>query len=553
MALLTSEQLEKIRQIIRDASIAVAISTSGMEVSDEKIKELVDQGYLDPNNIENITFDAFEFGQLMAKLPESKDMTFSQFKEYMKKNPIAKTPVEERAILTAETRAGEYCVGLGTRYSGEVTDLGVQINDQFTEAMRQGIKEKVSENILKRESVGKLRTNLRQMSEDWARDWDRIASTETHMAHQQGFFEQVVKDHGLEEKMAKMPEPTACPECIKHYTKNGKPIIMTASEWASNGSNNIGRKKADWKPVLGSMHSWCQCTLIRVPSGFAFDDNWDLVPEDMIEKSRKLHYKTTFTGLPISIENRKGSNRYWYDPHNDTKGVTKMIFPYGYIRLTEGSDGEHLDCYLGPHEESKNIYIIHQQKAPLFKEYDEDKVMLGFLSATSAKRAYLKHYNDPKFFGSMTTMSIDDFKEKIKQKKFKGKMIKSRQFHSYDGIVGISRPVGTMGNYGDPARTANENVSDQLTAQQVEDHPASKSKRKKQKRRKIRLKINTKKKLNITGSDETGGQWARNKPIISMVINRNTKRNREWIDSEINNKSERADHGKLQINPDEIR
>lgn len=415
MALLTSEQLEKIRQIIRDASIAIAISTSGMEVSDGKIKELVDQGYLDPNNIENITLDAFEFGQLMAKLPESKDMTFSQFKEYIKKNPIAKTPVEERAILTAETRAGEYCVGLGTRYSGEVTDLGVQINDQFAEAMRQGIKEKVSENILKRESVGKLRTDLRQMSKDWARDWDRIASTETHMAHQQGFFEQVVKDHGVEEKMAKMPEPTACPECIKHYTKNGKPIIMTASEWASNGSNNIGRKKADWKPVLGSMHSWCQCTLIRVPSGFAFDDNWDLVPEDMIEKGRKLH------------------------------------------------------------------------------------------------------------------------------------------FHSYDGIVGISRPVGTMGNYGDPARTANENVSDQLTAQQVEDHPASKNKRKKQKGRKIRLKINTKKKLNITGSDKTGGQWAKNKPKISTVINRNTKRNREWIDSEIDNKAERADHGKLKINPDEIR
>lgn len=76
---------------------------------------------------------------------------------------------------------------------------------------------------------------------------------------------------------------------------------------------------------------------------------------------------------------------------------------------------------MGPHENGK-IFVITQLKAPNFKDVDEQKVMLGFQSAVEAKAAYLDHYNDKRFFGSLKELDLDDFKEKLTSRK--GKLIK---------------------------------------------------------------------------------------------------------------------------------
>ena len=87
-----------------------------------------------------------------------------------------------------------------------------------------------------------------------------------------------------------------------------------------------------------------------------------------------------------------------------------MHYPYGYIRNTVGADEEHIDVYLGPDKKEEKVFIVHQMKKPDFEEYDEDKVMLGFSSAREAKAAYQMHYNNPKFFGTMTETTVEDFK-----------------------------------------------------------------------------------------------------------------------------------------------
>lgn len=131
-------------------------------------------------------------------------------------------------------------------------------------------------------------------------------------------------------------------------------------------------------------------------------------------KAHKLSRRMTFRGLDVSIETDKGELRHWYDPHNKTKGSTKMSHPYGYIRRTKGVDGDHVDVYVGPKEDAPNVFVVHQMKAPNFKTYDEDKCMLGFESAADAKAAYLKNFDSPKFFGSMTTMPWAEFEKKVK-------------------------------------------------------------------------------------------------------------------------------------------
>jgi len=140
----------------------------------------------------------------------------------------------------------------------------------------------------------------------------------------------------------------------------------------------------------------------------------------LLEKAaHKLAYRTEFQGLPISIENARGSVRHWYDPAKDEHGTTKMLYPYGYIRLTEAPDGDAVDCYIGPDKDSRRVFVVHQNN-PRTGEYDEDKCMLGFESAQQAKRAYLAHYNDPKFFGGMSVWDVHDFVDHIKRKRKHG-------------------------------------------------------------------------------------------------------------------------------------
>jgi len=126
----------------------------------------------------------------------------------------------------------------------------------------------------------------------------------------------------------------------------------------------------------------------------------------------KLHGRMIFQGLPISIENERGTMRYGVDKDNH-EWSTFMHNAYGYIRLTEGTDGDHVDCYIGPARYSERVFVVHQND-PVTGKYDEDKIMLGFNSAITAKQAYLRQYDRPGFFGSMDEYSMDEFKQLLK-------------------------------------------------------------------------------------------------------------------------------------------
>lgn len=136
-----------------------------------------------------------------------------------------------------------------------------------------------------------------------------------------------------------------------------------------------------------------------------------------LSKGRALENRCKFQGLEVSIETDKGSIRSGKDPDGNEWSI-KMKYPYGYIRQTTGEDGEHLDCYVGPHSEATHAYVI-RQKNPWDGTYDEDKVMLGFDSAEAAKKAYLAHYDNPEFFDSMRAIAMDAFKALLKTQKGK--------------------------------------------------------------------------------------------------------------------------------------
>jgi hypothetical protein len=176
--------------------------------------------------------------------------------------------------------------------------------------------------------------------------------------------------------------------------------------------------------VIGALHPWCRCQLQRVPAGWSITEDGELLPPgaekgfraargEILRKAYKLQGRRKWHGLDLSIENRKGSTRSWYDPHAKRHGKTRMHHSYGYVRMSEGTDGDHVDVYIGPDSSAKKVYVIHQMRAPDFKEYDEDKCMLDFPSLQAARAAYLKQYDNPRFLGSVSTMTVEEFVEKV--------------------------------------------------------------------------------------------------------------------------------------------
>lgn len=131
--------------------------------------------------------------------------------------------------------------------------------------------------------------------------------------------------------------------------------------------------------------------------------------EAVDEKKFKLQGRTTFQGLGIAIENRKGSVRSGVD-RDGKPWRTEMKHPYGYIKGTKGADGEEIDVYVGPDKKAPEAHVVHQHKSN-GKGYDEDKVMLGFPSLEAARKAYLAHYNSPKFLGPISSMPVEVLKK----------------------------------------------------------------------------------------------------------------------------------------------
>lgn len=98
----------------------------------------------------------------------------------------------------------------------------------------------------------------------------------------------------------------------------------------------------------------------------------------------------TLHGLPISLENPKGSTRSGTDGDGKAWSVT-LKNDYGYIKRTEGRDGDHVDVFIGPSPETEVIFVVNQSN-PKSGRFDEHKVLIGFPTEAEAKAGYLANY-----------------------------------------------------------------------------------------------------------------------------------------------------------------
>lgn len=126
----------------------------------------------------------------------------------------------------------------------------------------------------------------------------------------------------------------------------------------------------------------------------------------------------------VTIENPKGSKRSGTDA-DGKKWETTMTHTYGYIRGTQGVDGDHIDVYISSDIDGWNgrkVFVVDQYNPD--GSFDEHKVMLGFNDKDEAFEAYLSNYEAGWEKGrrlDVAAANLDDFEKWIESSKRKTK------------------------------------------------------------------------------------------------------------------------------------
>lgn len=141
----------------------------------------------------------------------------------------------------------------------------------------------------------------------------------------------------------------------------------------------------------------------------------------------------------VSIEQPKGSVRSGVDASGN-KWETTMQNTYGYIRGTEGVDGDHIDVFLTNDIDGWNgrrVYIVDQYNED--GTFDEHKVMLGFNDEADAQDAYLSNYEkgwENKRKLVMTSVNLPDFEKWVNSSHRK-----TKPFAEYQSVNGEQKTI----------------------------------------------------------------------------------------------------------------
>ena len=243
-------------------------------------------------------------------------------------------------------------------------------------------------------------------------------------------------------------------------SKEGKEVVISSQERSANRiSKLLQQGKIAWIDTAFSLHPTTQVegsvplndsntptvtdnqpALLGINSSELSqnkDNEKSPISSDLGEKIRKGHVQ--IGQFNVSIENPKGSVRSGVDV-TGREWTHTMQNTYGYIRGTEGVDGDHIDVFLANDIDGWNgsrVFVIDQYNED--GTFDEHKVMIGFNDEADAQDAYLSNYEkgwENKRKLVMTSVNLPDFENWINSSHRK-----TKPFAEYQSVNGEQKSV----------------------------------------------------------------------------------------------------------------
>lgn len=232
--------------------------------------------------------DAYEFSRFADAMDAGQD--HKEMKRIAKARPLSSAELEglewHRANACAHIR------GLANDLGGHALRLAA--GQAPADWMKSQVREVIEQAKGARMDRRKLASELRNQTENYGRDWDRIAATEFANMEDRGRAADIRRTDGPDAWVVRIPKDTACPGCRKLYLNDdGTPRPYRLSELEANNTNadkvylnpqtgrfvglqqqriyfdpQLGRFTAEqggWLPVLGATHPNCCCVTVRYP------------------------------------------------------------------------------------------------------------------------------------------------------------------------------------------------------------------------------------------------------------------------------------------------
>lgn len=274
--LFTREQIDELLNVIEyHSSFTAGIGIGPKVLSSEDLSLLSEYGIKLTDFSQSLTplDKLYYFGKLVGIL-QSKQVETVEYKDFLKYikegQYIPLTKREQFELDIAKQKVYTHLKGLKDRMKRSVETT---ILDEEKHLYDSRIKEGMISGVEKRKSISAIISDFGHQMKTWEHDWGRIVETESNNIFQAGKALKFLEED--EDCIVyKVVYPQACRHCIQAYLKAGlgsQPKLFKLIDLMKNG-DNVGRKVADWKPVVGSHHPFCRCDLRKKQKGYIWND-----------------------------------------------------------------------------------------------------------------------------------------------------------------------------------------------------------------------------------------------------------------------------------------
>ena len=332
----------------------------------------------------------------------------------------------EHSAIEAEVSFDQFSEDAKAYANDRAAELVTDISNTTRKALRSTVASAIEEGVTNKQLARTIMDSF-QFSEERSL---MIARTELAMADTQGHIAVSKAAGAVGKRWLLSNDHDFDDECNDNEQED---VIAWDEDWASGD---------DWPPS----HPNCQCDFQAI---YADDpDAEDLLDDEDYDDNNKVrkaqidaaaheastswtNYKDApspaqikagnyamghfvIAGLGITIENPAGSARRGTTP-DGTPWVSILTHHYGYIKRTEGADGDHVDilCRQGMDDDYDGpVFVVDQF---IDGEFDEHKCLLGWDTEMAARNAYLEQYQVGwKGLEAITQFTIEEFKGWLK-------------------------------------------------------------------------------------------------------------------------------------------
>jgi hypothetical protein len=277
----TPNQVQEMMDIMHKQSAVFIGTTLGHKYLSYNDIEVLDKAGIDHTQLYNQYKDHvwlnFQLGLLSEVLGDEKvsKMSFNEFKSWLYKgNAIPLSEKEGKVIESVKYQSLSDIRANNNKIFQDINGIISAENINQKTAYEEIIRNEVIEGMRNRESIKKVISNLGHKTGDWSRDFSKSVEYISHSALNEGKSHMIQRKGGEEAKVYFIVQQGACKHCVSHYLTNGEgsePKVFTIKELLANGSN-IGKKVANWKATIHSMHPFCRCLMQELMEGYVWSE-----------------------------------------------------------------------------------------------------------------------------------------------------------------------------------------------------------------------------------------------------------------------------------------